>query len=104
MLSTEDTVIKHNQHPITERIHRVSLTPVHPTPPHCNNNSNNNKFRLSIYLIAIKDECWASLNDKEKSANVVNMSPDVVDYTTAFLHLTTTIIADVEFCGDPALN
>ncbi len=27
------------------------------------------------------------------------MVPDVLDYTTAFLHLTTTVIADVELAG-----
>lgn len=55
--------------------------------------------RLAIYLIAIKDECWVSLNDKEKSGYVFHMSPHVLDYTTAFLHLTTTVIADVELAG-----
>lgn len=52
--------------------------------------------RLHIYLIAIKDECWVSLNDKEKSGYALHMSPDVLDDTTAFLHLTATVIADVE--------
>lgn len=45
---------------------------------------------------AIKDECWVSLNDKEMSGYVFHMSPHVLDCTAAFLHLTTTVIADVE--------
>lgn len=54
---------------------------------------------LAIYLIAIKDECWVSLNDKETSGCVFHMSPYDPDYTPAFLHLTTTVIADVELVG-----
>lgn len=52
-----------------------------------------------MYLIGIKDEYWVSLNDKEKSGYVVHMSPDVLVYTSAFIHPTTTVIADVELAG-----
>lgn len=55
--------------------------------------------RHAMYLIAIKDECWVSLNDKEKSGCVVLVSPKVLNYTTTFLHSTTAVIADAELAA-----